>query len=84
VWCCGGDLDEPQRIRILAEAALVSARLDVDPGDPLLEGVLGHGSGARDTVRGRGQSLSDTGAFGEVLVISAAAVALDMGAGSLR
>ena len=33
-----GDLDEPQRVRVLADPTLRPSGVDVDPGDPLLVG----------------------------------------------
>ena len=78
------NLDEPECVRILAEAALVSARLDVDPGNPLLVGVPGHGPSTLDNVGSGGESLSDAGALGKVVVISPGAITLYIGPRGLR
>ena len=79
-----GDLDEPQRVRVLADPTLLAAGVDVDPGDPLLVGLAVHRAGVLDAVRGRGEPLGDAGALAEVVVVGPRAVALDVGAGGLR
>lgn len=78
-----GDLDEPQRVRVLTDSTLLSPGVDVDPGDPLLERVPVHRAGSRDTVRGRSESLGDARAPAEVVVVGSRTVALDVGASGL-
>ena len=79
-----GDLDEPQRVRILAESALRFPRFNVDPGHPLLVRVAGQLAEVLDAVRGGGQSGGDAGALAEVVVIGTGSVAFDIGARRVR
>jgi hypothetical protein len=37
-----GDLDEPKRVRVVADPALLETAVDVDAGDPLLVGLAVH------------------------------------------
>jgi hypothetical protein len=54
------DLDEPQRVRVLADPALLPAGAEVDPGDPLLVSVAFHRAGLGDAVGRSNQPLRDT------------------------
>lgn len=64
------DLEEPQRIWVVTHPTLPCAGVDVDPGDPLLIRIAGQLTGILDTTRGSGESGGDSGALGEVVVIS--------------
>lgn len=79
-----GDLDEPQRVRILADPTLLASGVEVDPGDPLLVDAAGHRAGVLDAVRGRGEPGRHSAALGEVVVICPRAIPLDVGACGLR
>jgi hypothetical protein len=79
-----GDLNEPQRVRVLANPTLLATCVNVDPRDPLLVGLTVHRPRALDPVRGRGQPLGDAGALAEVVVVGPRSIALDVGASSLR
>src|SRR3954454_971958 len=79
-----GDLDEPQRLRVVADPTLLKTGADLDAGDPLLVGVPGHGPRILEAAWSRGQTLSDASAFGKVVVISPRAITLDVGARRLR
>jgi hypothetical protein len=79
-----GDLDEPQRVRVLAEPALGLPRVDVDPGHPLLVRLAGQLTGVLDAIGGGCQSDGDTGALPEVVIISAGSIALDVGTRRIR
>ena len=77
-----GDLDEPQRVRVVTDPTLRPAGVDVDAGDPLLVDLPGHRTRVLDTVAGRDQPLGDPGALTEVVVIRARPIPLDIGPGS--
>ncbi len=79
-----GDLDEPQRLRVLANPTLPSPGVDVHPGDPMLVGVAVHRAGSRNTIRGRSEPLGDAAVLAEVVVIGPRTVALDIGTRGLR
>lgn len=64
-----GDLDEPQRVRVIPDPTLLVTGVDVDTGDPLLIGLAVHRSGVLDTVRGRGEPGRHSAALAEVVVI---------------
>ncbi len=68
----------------LRRRPLCLARLDVDPGNPLLVGVTGRGPSTLDNVGSGGESLSDAGALGRVVVISPGSITLDVGPDGLR
>src|SRR5262249_55056308 len=57
---------------------------NVDPGDPLLVGVAVHRPRGVDALRGSDDPSRDTGALGEVVVVGAGAVTLDVGARGAR
>jgi hypothetical protein len=79
-----GDLNEPQRVRVVTHPALLPAGVDVDAGDPLLVGLAVHRPRVLDAVRGSRESLRDSGPLTEVVVIGPRAIALHVGAGGLR
>ncbi len=79
-----GDLDESQRVRVFADAALLAAGGNVDPCDPLLVRLAFHRPGALDASRGRDQALGDAAALAEVVVVGPGAITLNVGAGGLR
>ncbi len=79
-----GDFDKPQRFRILADPPLLATGVGVEPSDPLLVGLPVHRPDMFEAVRGCLDPGREASPLGEVVVIRARVVALDIGARGLR
>ena len=75
-----GDLDEPDRVRVLPQPTPWLTGDEVQPGDPCLIPIaVQHAHTFDSTVGGGGEMLREAGALGQVIVIDAALVGLDIG-----
>jgi len=77
-------LDEPQRIRVIADPTLLATGVNIDPGNPLLVGLTVHRARVLDPARGRCEAGSHSAALAEVVVVRPGAIPLDVGARGLR
>ena len=73
-----GDLDEPHGLVVLAQPPLHCACLDVVSGDPSLVGRAVHVGSALDAIGGRDEVHGDPAALGEVVVVRAGPIGLDV------
>ena len=76
-----GDLDEAQRVRVVAEPALRLAGVDVVARHPLLIRLAGKRAGVLDTVGGGDQPVGESAALAQVVVVCTRPIPLKIGPG---